>query len=81
MLLNPSHACFALCDYVHARHTHTRQRWWPDGARPFVESDRFRRCCPQLQVAATPEVGHYQPLLAPQAVSERITEFLAGLGD
>ena len=52
-----------------------------DGARPFVESDRFRRCCPQLQVAATPEVGHYQPLLAPQAVSERITEFLAGLGD
>ena len=52
-----------------------------DGARPFVESDRFRRCCPQLQVAATPDVGHYQPLLAPQAIAEQIGDFLAELGD
>lgn len=48
-----------------------------DGARPFVEVERFRRYCPQLQVGALPQVGHYQPLLAPAGVAEAIEDFLA----
>lgn len=50
-----------------------------DGARPFVERQRFRRYCPDLQITSLPEVGHYQPLLAPEGVARVTEEFLAEL--
>lgn len=52
-----------------------------DGARPFVERERFLRCCPHLSVSSLPRVGHYQPLLDPEGSAERIEEFLGEVRD
>jgi len=50
-----------------------------DGARPFVERDRFLRCCPQLRISTMTGVGHYAHLLDPEASTTRIAKFLARL--
>lgn len=48
-------------------------------AKPFVEVERFRSVCPQVEVVQTKHAGHFHQLLAPTEVNAHIERFLGQL--
>ena len=50
-----------------------------DAGAPFVDRAKLLAACPGAVLRATPGVGHFHQLLAPERVNALLEEFLAGL--